>query len=323
MADLATRTRHASGQPRRVTFRGPKRPGTPRHVSDRRLGYLLVSPAVLSLLAITAFPLGYNLWNSFHKVSLSDPGESGFVGMDHYKELLTDSATLAVLGRTLAYTAVSVFVQMAAGLVIALVLHKEFRGRGLVRAAVLIPWAVPTVVSAMLWKTMFDPRTGFVDHMLGVLHLPGAHVTWLAHPWTAWIAIGVADAWKTVPFVAIILLAGLQVIPQEIYEAAKVDGASAWHAFWRLTLPLLKPALLVALIFRTLSALLIFDVNFIMTGGGPGDTTETLSYLNWHAFLVDTDFGAGGAISVILVVLALLVAGVCTRLLRGNPEAAR
>jgi multiple sugar transport system permease protein len=167
---------------------------------------------------------------------------------------------------------------------------------------------------------MFDPRSGFVDYMLGMLHLPGAQTTWLAHTWTAWTAVLVADAWKNTPFMAILLLAGLQVIPDDVYEAAKVDGAGAWQSFRRITLPLLKPALLVALIFRTLSAFLIFDVIYIMTGGGPGSSTETLSYINWRAFLVDTDFGAGGAISVALVVMAMLIALIYIRTLR--PEEA-
>jgi multiple sugar transport system permease protein len=172
------------------------------------------------------------------------------------------------------------------------------------------------VVSALLWKTMFDQRNGFVDYLLGIFHLPGAHTTWLAGEWTSWAAILVADAWKNVPFMAIILLAGLQVIPEDIYEAARIDGASAWQSFRRLTLPLLKPALVVALVFRAIQAFLIFDVIFIMTGGGPGNTTETLSYLNYHAFLVDTDFGFGGAISISLVVLSLVIAGILTRLVR-------
>jgi multiple sugar transport system permease protein len=279
----------------------------------------MVAPAVLVLAAVTAYPLVYNLWNSVHRVVLSNPSQAGFAGLANYRAALTSSEFTSALLRTVLYTVISVAVQMVAGLAIALVLHKWFRGRGFVRAAVLIAWAVPTVVAATLWKTMFDPRTGFVDYLLGVFHLPGAHVTWLAGQWTAWVAIGVTDAWKTVPLIAIILLAGLQVIPEEIYEAGRVDGASAWRAFWRLTLPLLKPALLVALIFRTLSALLIFDVIFIMTAGGPGSTTETLSYLDWKAFLVNTDFGAGGAISIVMVVLALLVAGLITRLLRIDP----
>ena len=284
--------------------------------TDRRLGYALVGPLVVLLLAVTAYPLIYNLWNSFHHVNLSIVGPRAFAGVSNYSKMFGSSDWVSALERTAAFTAVSVFLETLFALGLALMLHRRFRGRGILRAAILIPWAVPTVVSATLWKTMFDPRSGFVDYLLGKAGLPGAHTTWLAGTWTSWTAIFVADAWKNVPFIAIILLAGLQVIPGEVYEAARVDGANAWQSFRRMTLPLLRPALAVALIFRTLQAFLVFDVIYIMTGGGPGVSTETLSYLNWQEFLVNTDFGYGGAQAVILVVIALLIAGVYVRVLR-------
>jgi ABC-type sugar transport system permease subunit len=288
-------------------------PATGRTRADRRLGYLLVAPAVILLLGITAYPLGYNIWNSFHAENLSVAvGQGGFVGGDNYTRMFNSSQWAAALERTAAFAGVSIAIETVVALGLALMLHRRFRGRALLRVAILIPWAVPTVVSATLWKTMFDQRAGFVDYIFGL------HTTWLAGIWTSWAAILVADAWKNVPFIAIILLAGLQVIPQEIYEAARIDGASWWQSFRRLTLPLLKPALAVALVFRILSALLIFDVIYIMTGGGPGLSTETLSFLNWQTFLVDTDFGYGGAISVMLVVLCLVTAGVVMRLMRSS-----
>lgn len=299
------------------------RGGHPRGVddirlrSDRRLGYALIAPAVICLLFVTAFPLGYNLVNSFRNVNLSEANQPHtFAGLSNYAALFNTPGFDGALVRTLVFTAVSVVIETVVAVGLALMLNKAFRGRGLLRAAILIPWAVPTVVSATLWKTMFDPRAGFVDYILGALHLPGANTTWLAGAFTSWVAIFVADAWKNIPFIAIVLLAGLQVIPDEVYEAARIDGATAWQSFRRMTLPLLKPALLVALIFRTLQALLIFDVIYIMTGGGPGTSTETLSYLNWQAFLVNTNFGYGGAISVSLVVMALVIAGIYMRVLR-------
>jgi ABC-type sugar transport system permease subunit len=296
-------------------FRLPSMGGAPpaagvARKADRRLGYALVAPVVILLLLVTGYPLVYNLWNSFHNVVLSNAGASqNFVGLKNYQELATATGFPQALARTLAFTAVSVVLETVAALGLALMLHRGFRGRGLMRAAILIPWAVPTVVSAMLWTTMFDQRSGFVDYVLGLLHLPGSNTTWLAGEWTAWAAILVADAWKNVPFIAIILLAGLQLIPGDVYEAARIDGATAWQSFRRMTLPLLRPALMVAVIFRTLQAFLVFDIIYIMTGGGPGTTTETLSYLNWQAFLVNTNFGYGGAISISLVVISLLIAG--------------
>jgi ABC-type sugar transport system permease subunit len=178
---------------------------------------------------------------------------------------------------------------------------------------VFIPWAVPTVVSAELWRTMFQPQSGFVNYILTELHLPLASTTWLDQTWTAWTAVLIADAWRNTPFIAIVLLAGLQVIPGDIYEAARIDGASSWQVFRRLTLPLLKPALMVALIFRTLQSFLVFDVVYIMTQGGPGTSTNVLAYLDWKAFLVADDFGYGGAVSVALVIFALIIAGIYTR----------
>ena len=288
-------------------------PASGRAKADRRLGYLLVAPTVILLLAITAYPLVYNLWNSLHAENLSiATGQGRFVGLDNYKRMFDSSEWVSALLRTLAFAGASVAIETVLALGLALMLHRRFRGRGLLRVAVLIPWAVPTVVSATLWKTMFDPRAGFVDYVFGL------HTTWLAGIWTSWAAIFVADAWKNVPFIAIILLAGLQVIPTEIYEAARIDGASWWQSFRRLTLPLLKPALAVALVFRVLSALLVFDVIYIMTGGGPGLSTETLSFLNWQTFLVSTDFGYGGAISVMLVVLCLAIAGIIMRVMRSS-----
>jgi multiple sugar transport system permease protein len=265
----------------------------------------MLAPAIVLLLAVTAYPLAYNLWNSFHSENLSiATGQGGWVGVDNYTEMFRSTEWLQALLRTLAFAGISVAIETVLALGLALMLHRRFRGRGLLRVAVLIPWAVPTVVSATLWKTMFDQRTGFVDYIFGL------HTTWLAGIWSSWVAIFVADAWKNIPFIALILLAGLQVIPTEIYEAARIDGATWWQQFRRLTLPLIKPALAVAIIFRLLSGLLIFDVIYIMTGGGPGLSTETLSFLNWQTFLVNTDFGYGGAISVMLVVLCLLAAGI-------------
>src|SRR6266566_1321518 len=287
---------------------------------QERFGYALVAPAVIVLIAITAFPLVYNVWNSFHHVNYLNPPVGSFAGLSNYKTLFTDNLFVPSLVRTLLFTAVSVAIELVAGLALALALDKPFRGRGIVRAAIFIPWAVPTVVSAQVWTTMFDPRQGFVNYTLTALHLPLGHTTWLDQTWTAWTAVFVADAWKNVPFMAIILLAGLQVIPRDMYEAARIDGAGAWQAFWRLTIPLLKPALMVALVFRTLSAFLIFDIIYIMTGGGPGNSTNVLAYLNYTAFISNSDFGYGGAVSVMLVVIAMLIAAAYVRVFRTDYE---
>jgi ABC-type sugar transport system permease subunit len=283
---------------------------------DRRFGYALIAPVLIVLLAITAYPLIYNGWNSFHHDSLLTPFLRGFSGVTNYSELFTNKQFLPALVHTVGFTVVSVAIETVAGLALAVALNKRFRGRGIVRAAIFIPWAVPTVVSAELWRSMFDPQQGFVNYLLSSLHLPLAHATWLDGTWTAWTAILIADAWRNTPFIAIVLLAGLQAIPSDIYEAARIDGASAWRTFRKITLPLLKPALMVALIFRTLQSFLVFDVVYIMTSGGPGTATNVLAYLDWKAFLVATDFGYGGAVSVALVAFALVIAVIYVRAFR-------
>jgi len=312
-------TTHVSA--RRILPRGSRPAAGGRAESDRRLGYALVAPAIILLLAITAYPIIANLWNSFHFDNLSyGTLPHKFVGAANYTKMFTSPQWIAALERTLAFTVVTIVLDIVAALGLAVMLNRKFVGRGLVRASILVPWAVPTVVSALLWKTMFDPRAGFVDYFLGAIHPSWSSLTWLnASVWRSWAVIFVADSWKNIPFVAIILLAGLQVIPNEVYEAARIDGATGWQAFRRVTLPLLKPALVVALIFRTLQALLVFDVIYIMTGGGPGTSTETLSFFNFYTFIDSTDFGYGGAISVVLVVMALIVAGGYVRFFRTEP----
>ena len=299
----------------------PKPRRARRRRSEQRLGYAMVSPAVLVLLAITGFPLIYNLWNSFHYFNLLQP-ENGhpYVGLSNYREFFSSGSGLApALEHTLAYTAVSVPIEVALGLGIALLLNRPARGHGLARSLLLLPWAIPTVLSATVWKTMLDPQTGGVDYLLGAAHLPGAHTTWLGtSTLLSWVSVLIADTWQVVPFCSVVLLAGLQGIPRDLYDAAALDGAGGWGTFRRVTLPLLRPALLVVLVFRTLSALLIFDIIYAMTGGGPGTATTTLSYVDWHAFLVDGDFGLGGAIAVVMVVVALLIATVYRLLLRPN-----
>jgi ABC-type sugar transport system permease subunit len=313
---MATEAKTVAGRPARAGRPVPV--GHARETSDRRLGYMLVAPVLVLLLAITAYPLIYNIWNSFHFDNLSYGNlPHNFVGGANYSKMFKSAQWVSALERTLVFTAVTVAFDMVVGLGLALMMHRRFRGRGFLRAAILVPWAMPTVVSAMLWKTMFDPSAGFVDYILGAFHPAWSSIAWLgASVWRSWVAIFIADSWKNIPFVAIILLAGLQVIPNEVYEAAKMVGATWWQSFRRITLPMLKPVISVALIFRTLQALLVFDVIYIMTGGGPGNSTETLSFLSYQTFIVNTDFGTGGAQSIMLVILALAVSAVYVRVFR-------
>jgi multiple sugar transport system permease protein len=309
MTQLATRARgESAAQPR----------GRSRNRTIRRgwFGWLLVAPTLAVLVITTAFPLVYNAWNSVHHYDLSDGLPHRFVGASNYRQLAVGHSFFPALVNTLEYTAASVTLELMVGLGLAVLLHREFRGRGLLRAALLVPWAVPTVVAATLWKSMFDQSHGFVNLVLTDLHLPGAHLTWLnVHVWSSWAAILITDAWQSVPLVAILLLAGLQAIPTDVYEAVRIDGASAWQSFRHITWPLLRPAVMVTVVFRTLSALLIFDVIYVLTTGGPGDKTQTLSFLDYQAFIQNNNFGYGGAISLSMLVAAVAIAFVMRRLL--------
>ncbi len=280
------------------------------------VGYLLVTPALLILAMISLYPLIYNLVLSTRYDVLTQPGTQHFLGLANYRQILTDVNFWADMLRTGFFMVVSVGLEFVVGLILALVVNQKFKARGLVRASILIPWAIPTAVAALLWRMFFDTRSGFVDFALQALHLPGANLVWFNSPTLAWVPIILSDMWKNTPFIALLLLAGLQTIPQEIYESARIDGANAWQAFRRLTMPLLRPAIMVALIFRTLSALLVFDAVYVLTGGGPGQSTEVVAYYDWYKYLVDLNFGAGAAVAVIITIVALVLAALYVRLLR-------
>jgi ABC-type sugar transport system permease subunit len=306
----------------------PRRPAqrTLRRRPGERLGYAMVSPVVLVLLAITGFPLVYNVWTSLRTDILNQPFLGhGFVGLNNYKSVFSShpsvgAAPLPVLWHTLAYSVVSVSLEIAVGLGVALLLNQPIRGRGVYRTLILLPWAIPSVLAAQIWKTLLDPQSGGVDYVLRLIGLPAsiANTDWTNHVWTAWISIFIADAWQSIPFVTILLLAGLQSIPGDLYEAAKVDGAGAWFRFRYITLPLLKPALLVVLVFRTLQAFLIFDIIYGLTGAGPGNSTETVGFLTYNSFIVQTNYGLGGAVAIVTVVVVMLIAAVYFGLLGGR-----
>lgn len=303
-----------------ATRRSPALRRTLRWRPGERLGYAMTSPVVLLLLAITGFPLVYNLWTSFHYYNYGEPfplGPAGhpYVGLHNFGEVFSShpsvgAAPLPVLVHTIVYAACSVTLEVAVGLGVALLLNQPVRARGVYRTLILLPWAIPSVLASQIWKTLLDPQTGGVDYVLRLLHLPGANTDWINGTFTAWTSIFVADAWQSIPFVTILLLAGLQGIPADLYEAARVDGAGAWYRFRCITLPMLRPALLVVLVFRTLQAFLIFDIIYGLTNAAPGNATETVGYLNWNAFLNQTNYGLGGAVSIVMIAVVLLIAAV-------------
>jgi ABC-type sugar transport system permease subunit len=272
--------------------------------SERRLGWMLVAPALGAILLIALFPLGWTLWESLHEHDLRMPWLGRpFVGLSNYLAILGDARFWGALGHTMFFTVVSIALELVLGFVLALAMNRAFRGRGVVRAAVLVPWAIPTVVSALLWRFMFDSQAGIANAVLidvGILDHP---IVWLVRASTAWVPVILADVWKTTPFVALLLLAGLQSIDASLYEAAAVDGASAWWQLRHITVPLLAPAILVVLIFRTLDAFRVFDLIYVLTGGGPGTSTEPIALYTFNALLQNLEFGYGSALSVIVFVI--------------------
>jgi ABC-type sugar transport system permease subunit len=268
-----------------------------------------VLPAFLTIVLVALFPLGWTVWESLHLHDLRMPWLGRpFLGIANYVEAVGDPRFHSALGHTLFFAVASVSLELIIGLWLALALNRAFRGRGLVRAAVLVPWAIPTVVSALLWRFMFEGQTGIVNATLvglGVLREP---IVWLIHPEAAWVPVILADVWKTTPFVALLLLAGLQNIDASLYEAARIDGASAWRQFRYVTLPLLKPAILVALIFRTLDAFRVFDLIYALTGGGPGTSTEPIALYTFNTLLQNLQFGYGSALSVIVFLVTFSLA---------------
>jgi ABC-type sugar transport system permease subunit len=287
--------------------------------AEARLGWWLTLPAVATIGIIALVPIVWTLWESVHLHDLRMPWLGRpFVGLDNYIEALRTPRFLEAVGHTAIFTIVTVTLELTAGLVLALMLNRIVRGRGLVRTAVLLPWAVPTVVGALVWRFMFESPAGIVNGVListGVMTTPP---TWFADSIAAWVPLCLADVWKTTPFVAVVLLAGLQGIDRSLYESAQVDGASAWQQFIGITLPLLRPALFAACLFRILDAFRVFDVVYVMTGGGPGTATEPIALYTFISLLQNLRFGYGSALSFIVFLVTFACALVCLRWLAGD-----
>jgi len=268
------------------------------------LAWLLVLPTLLVVVLVAGYPLAQVFYYSFFKADIAFVERPEFVGFENYLFLLRDPDFRVAFWNTLKFTFWSVSLETILGLAIALIVHSNFKGRGLVRTAILIPWAIPTVVSAKMWQWMLNDIYGVINVIGTKLGILSSKVAFLANPNLVLPAIIAVDVWKTTPFMALLLLAGLQLIPSDIYEAADIDGASKWQQFWTLTLPLLTPALVVALIFRTLDALRVFDVIFVMTG--VNTATKSLAVYNRQTLIDFQDLGYGSAISVAILVIIMI-----------------
>src|SRR3954470_18864233 len=281
---------------------GAPRSRRSRGLSEKGLAFWMVSPSMVLIAIVAAYPILYAIWMSLHEYSVRQAGLSrwaGPFGLRNYTTALSNSEFWSAMVTTLVFTVSSVFLELIIGLAMALAMHAAFRGQGLLRTVVLVPWALLTVVTGIMWRTIFESPQGFVNSIIG------GDTVWLGSEPQALIVIIIADVWKTAPFMALLILAGLQVIPGDIYEAAKVDGATAWQRFRKITLPLLTPAILVALIFRTLDSLRIFDLPYVLTKGAHG--TTTMSLIAQETFPTNRIYGLGAAYSILTFITVMIV----------------
>ncbi|RBY80652.1 ABC transporter permease [Geodermatophilus sp. TF02-6] len=300
----------------------PPRGLSDRSRAERRLGWLLAGPAFVVMLLVTAYPILQAVYYSLFNYRLTDPGNRSFNGLSNYAVILTDPVWWTALGVTLFITVVTVAVELVLGFALALVMAKALSSiRPVVRAAILIPYAVITVVSAFAWAFAFRVDTGFVNSWFAWLPGISADTDWFGGQWTSLAVICLAEIWKTTPFISLLLLAGLAQVPEVLQEAAKVDGATWWQRMWRVTIPNMKAAIMVALLFRTLDAFRIFDSIYIMTAGA--NNTETVSFLAYRQTIARVEIGLGSAVSVLLFLCVVLIAFIFIKGFRVNLAQAR
>ncbi len=281
-------------------------PTTSRDLSERALGAVLLAPAALLLLVIVVYPIATLLWNSLHTVDPENAaaGET-FAGLANYARAFDDERFWHSSWNTVLYVVVTVPGSLIVGLGLALLANRPFTVKWPVRLGLLLPWALPLVFAGLIFRWFFEYNTGLVNNWLAAFGVEP--LQWLSSPTLAFWAICIAIVWKASSFMALMLLAGLQTIPKSLYEAAEVDGASTWQQFVEITLPMLRPAIFVALIFRTITAVQTFDIPFAMTGGGPGDATETLAMYIHKTTLDFLDFGYGSALATLMFVISMAV----------------
>lgn len=286
------------------------------HRSQWILAICLLLPSIVVVFGVVLYPLGQTVFTSLHDVNSALPAPSPWVGLENYVTILTSAEFWDSLGRTVYFTFFATVLELILGIGLGLLLSAKFRGRALVRALVIIPWAVPTVVSGALWRWIDNGQYGPLNSLLMQTHLISSYQQWLADPWTALNMIIVADVWKYTPFVALFVMAGLGTIPGELREASLVDGASPLRHFWSITLPLLTPVILVTSVLRTIDGFRLFDIVYVMTRGGPANGTETLAIYTYSRAFSDQSFGLGSSIAVIITLITLIITVAYMRVLR-------
>ncbi len=278
-----------------------------RDPSEKALGVMLLAPAFLLLALIVVYPIGKLIWNSFYDLRLSGGGGIKFVGIENYMLVFKDPDFWNATTNTVLITLITVPGALVIGLGLAMLANLPFKRKWPVRLALLLPWALPLAFAGLIFAWFFHTEYGVVNDVVRRVAAPPEPAMWLLRPNWAFAAICLTIIWKTSSFMALILLAGLQMIPRSLYEAAEVDGASKWQQFWQITIPMLAPSIIVALIFRTITALQTFDIPYTMTKGGPGNATETLAMLIHKTTIDYLDVGYGSTLAVCMFLLSLIV----------------
>jgi multiple sugar transport system permease protein len=294
-----------------------------RRLSQPSFAFLLNAPALLAIVLLVGYPIVYSLWLSLHRYNLKRPNLFRFIGVENYLALLRSDEFWTALQITLAFTGLGVALVVALGILIALLLNESFPGRGVVRTVVLVPWAIPPVVNGLMWQWIYDAKVGALNGLLVSLHLMTGYRGWLSNPTDALLALVTAHVWNALPLAVILLLAALQTIPAELYDAGRVDGSGRWQLFRHVTLPWLAQPLLVVLILQTMLAIRVFDLIYVLTAGGPGTATTTLVWQTYLTTFDSLDFGLGNAYAYTISLITLGLALVYFHLLyrRGEFEA--
>lgn len=282
--------------------------------TETRDAWIMMTPAIICLLVVAVYPILRTFWLSLHEMVLTDPGSGyPFVGLKNYSSILTDARAMEAILFTLKFTVVTVFFELFIGFTAALIMNKGFKAKGLVRAAILIPWAIPTSVSAMMWKFIYNDQYGLFNDILSRLGVIDGYKAWLSTSSGSFMALVITDIWKTAPYMALLILAGLQMVPDEMYEAAKIDGANVFQRFRYVTLPTVKTTVLVALLFRTLDAFRVFDLISVMTGGANG--TESISVYAYNNLMKFLDFGYGSSLAVLIFIVVFIISLIYMKLM--------
>jgi len=277
-----------------------KRGGAEDKKSERRLAFLLITPAVLLMLAVTAYPIGYAVWLSLQRYNLATPDDTSFVGLQNYVTVLSDRYWWTAFVVTLVITVVSVAIEFVLGMALALVMHRTIFGRGVVRTAILIPYGIVTVAASYSWYYAWTPGTGYLANLLPEGSAP------LTEQIPSLAVVVLAEVWKTTPFMALLLMAGLALVPEDLLKAAAMDGANAWQRFTKVMVPVMKPAILVALLFRTLDAFRIFDNIFVLTNGA--QDTSSVSMQTYNNLIKGLNLGIGSTMAVLIFITVAIMA---------------